>query len=57
LQQLDAAWVKTSSSQTFGARQHWIAAMEYAKQNGLQIKDNQSRWRLGEVTLDWLFVS
>ena len=57
LQQLDAAWAKTSSSQTFGARQHWIAAMEYAKENGLQIKDNQSRWRLGEVTLDWLSVN
>ncbi len=57
LQQLDAAWVKTSSAQTFGARQHWMAALEFAKENGLQIKDSQSRWRLGEVTLDWLSVS
>ncbi len=57
LNQLDIAWAKTSSAQTFGARQHWIAAIDYAKENGLAIKDNQSRWRLGEVTLDWLSVS
>ena len=56
LQQLDDAWNKTASAQTFGARQHWIAAMELAKQNGLQIEDNQSRWRLGEVTLGWSSV-
>jgi len=56
LEQLDIAWAKTSSAQTFGARQHWIAAMEFAKNNGLQIKDNQSRWRLGEVTIDWSAV-
>ncbi|MEY3696864.1 MAG: hypothetical protein RJA41_514 [Actinomycetota bacterium] len=57
LHQLDKAWAKTSSAQTFGARQHWIAAMDYAKANGLALKDNQSRWRLGEVTLDWSSVS
>jgi hypothetical protein len=53
LQQLDEAWFKTSSTQTFGVRQHWIAAMDLAKQNGLQILDNQSRWRIGEVTIAW----
>lgn len=57
LAQLDVAWVKTAAIHTFGARQHWIAAMEYAKENGLQIKDSQSRWRLGEVTLDWQSVN
>lgn len=55
--QLDDAWAKTSASSAFGARQHWIAAIEKAKNDGLQIKDNQSRWRLGEVTLDWLSVN
>ena len=56
LKVLDEAWAKTSSLQTFGARQHWIAAIELAKESGLQITDNQSRWRLGEVTLDWQSV-
>lgn len=56
LTQLDEAWIKTAGVHTFGARQHWMAAIEFAKQNGLQITDNQSRWRLGEVTLDWSSV-
>ena len=57
LEKLDDAWAKTSAASTFGARQHWIATIEKAKNDGLQIKDNQSRWRLGEVTFDWLSVS
>ena len=56
LERLDEAWAKTSAASTFGARQHWIATIEKAKSDGLQIKDSQSRWRLGEVTFDWLSV-
>ena len=53
LQLLDAAWQKTAASATFGARQHWIATLEHATANGLITLDNESRWRLGEVTLPW----
>jgi hypothetical protein len=57
LDQLDDAWNRTASASTFGARQHWIATLEYATTHGLETLDSVSRWRLGEVTLPWVAVS
>jgi len=53
---LDDAWIRTSSTATFGARQHWIAMLEYATAHGLVTLDSVSRWRLGEVTIAWAVV-
>lgn len=57
LEQLDDAWNRTAAMSTFGARQHWIATLEYATAHGLVTLDSPSRWRLGEVTLPWAAVS
>ena len=57
LQILDDAWMRTAPTSTFGARQHWIATLEYATTHGLETLDSVSRWRLGEVTLPWAVVN
>lgn len=57
LKQLDDAWERTASYHTFGARVHFVEALQYATAHGLQTIDNQSRWRLGEVTVPWAVVS
>ena len=56
LQILDDAWERTSHQSSFGARQHWIATLEYATTHGLVTSDSVSRWRLGEVTIPWEVV-
>lgn len=53
LQLLDAAWERSAPHSTFGARQRWLETLKYATEQGLQTLDNQSRWRLGELTLPW----
>lgn len=57
LKLLDEAWERTSSYQTFGARVHFVEMLQYATAHGLHTLDNQSRWRLGEVTVPWAVVS
>ena len=56
LRMLDDAWERTSHQSTFGARQHWIAALEYATAHGFVTLDSVSRWRLGGVTIPWAAV-
>jgi len=53
---LDDAWLRTSAQSTFGARQHWLSACEYATAHGLVTLDTPSRWRLGEITVPWAAV-
>lgn len=54
---LDDAWLRTAAQRTFGARAHWVAAVEYAVAHGLATMDDRDRWRLGELTLPWAAVS
>lgn len=57
LAKLDDAWVRTASHATFGARAHWVAAIEYAVAHGLTTLDDRARWRLGELTLPFAEVA
>lgn len=57
LEQLDDAWERCVGHAPFGARQRWIETLKYATSHGLETLDNQSRWRLGEVTVPWHVVA
>jgi hypothetical protein len=52
----DAAWATAAPLATFGARQRWIAACDQLS-NNWPVLDNKSRWRLGELTIDWAAVA
>ncbi len=57
LNELDAAWLKNSSLSTFSAAQRWIATCRDLKNAGWPITNNQKRWALGELTLDYEAVA
>jgi hypothetical protein len=56
LQEFDKAWLGNSALIPFGARQRWVATVE-ALCSSYPILDNKIRWRLGEVSIPWEFVS
>ena len=53
LKDLDEAWFRNSSLATFSAAQRWIATCRDLKNSGWPIINNQKRWALGELTLDY----
>lgn len=57
LKDLDEAWFRNSALSTFSAAQRWIAACRDLKNSGWPIKNNQKRWALGELTLDYEAVA
>ncbi len=57
LAQLDRAWQVQAPLGAFGARQRWVAAVTSLKQGGLPVLHDQSRWRLGEITVPWNLVA
>ncbi|MEN9711367.1 MAG: hypothetical protein RL441_1359 [Actinomycetota bacterium] len=57
LSRLDDAWERCAGHATFGARQRWIETIKYATSQGMPTLDNQSRWRLGELTVPWSLVA
>ena len=57
LKDLDEAWLKNSSLSTFSAAQRWIATCRDLKNSGWPITNNQKRWALGELTLDYEAVA
>ena len=54
---LDRAWEVHTALGVFGARQRWLATIGAIRQSGWPVLGNQSRWRLGEVTLPWPAVA
>jgi hypothetical protein len=48
----DAAWDVHAALSVFSPRQRFIAAVQTLRDAGWPIRDNESRWRLGEVTVD-----
>ena len=42
---------------SFGVRQRFLAAVEAVRAEGWPVADGPSRWRLGEVTVDWSAVA
>lgn len=57
LQAFDRAWNQHASLIPFGARHRWVSAIETLVQEGYDVWDNKSRWRMGEITLPWSVVA
>ena len=57
LRELDDAWFKNSGLSTFSPAQRWIATCKDLKNSGWPITNNQKRWALGELTLDFEAVA
>jgi len=53
LKELDDAWNKNSGLSTFSPAQRWIATCRDLKNSGWPITNNQKRWALGELTLNF----
>ena len=57
LNDLDEAWFRNSGLSTFSPAQRWIATCRDLKNSGWPITNNQKRWALGELTLDFEAVA
>lgn len=57
LQSLDRAWDHAAHHASFGVRQRFLAAVGSVRDDGWPVTDGPSRWRLGEVTVDWSAVA
>ena len=53
LAELDRQWAVAAPLAVYGASQRWIAAVEALRAAGWPVRDGRTRWRLGELTLDW----
>ncbi|CAN5406033.1 hypothetical protein BH09ACT4_BH09ACT4_15720 [soil metagenome] len=56
LDELDRAWAHAAPLAVYGASKRWIAAVESLRADGWPVRDGRTRWRLGELTLDWAAV-
>lgn len=54
---LDKQWLTHAPLSNFGATQRWIATAQGMKDAGWPILGGKSRWRLGEITVDYAAVS
>jgi hypothetical protein len=54
---LDRLWAVNVGLGSFSAMQRWVATVRGMKELGWPVRDNQSRWRLGEITVDWAAVA
>ena len=57
MSELDRAWKTHAPLGSFGASQRWVATVETMKATGWPVHAGRTRWRLGEITLDWSAVS
>lgn len=55
--ELDFAWTTHAALSSFGATQRWVATVETMKANGWPVRDGRTRWRLGEITVDWASIA
>jgi hypothetical protein len=56
LTDLDRAWERSAASSSWGARQRFLAAIDQLRVTW-PLLDGPSRWRLGELTVDWAAVA
>ena len=54
---LDDAWERSAPLGTFGPVQRLLATVRAVKDAGWPVQGTASRWRLGEVTVDWAAVA
>jgi len=57
LTELDRNWAVAAPLAAYGASQRWVAAVEALRASGWPVHDGRTRWRLGELTLDWAAVA
>lgn len=57
LHQLDRLWAVHAPLAVYGPTQRWIAVVEGLRESGWPVRDGRTRWRLGELTLDWAAVA
>lgn len=57
LRALDRTWQHHAGLGAFGASQRWIATASAMKEAGWPILGGKSRWRLGELTVDYSAVA
>jgi hypothetical protein len=50
---LDKLWATNAGLGAFSPAQRWIATVRAMRDRGWPVHDNQSRWRLGEITVAW----
>jgi hypothetical protein len=55
--ELDRAWKTQAPLSSFGASQRWVATVETMKASGWPVQGGRTRWRLGEITVDWEAVA
>ena len=56
LADLDRAWARSAPQSSWGARQRFLAAATEVRERW-PLLDGPSRWRLGELTVDWTAVA
>ena len=49
----DRAWASNAGLAVFSPRQRFIAAARQLRDSGWPVADNEQRWRLGELTVDY----
>ncbi|MEP6843852.1 MAG: class I SAM-dependent methyltransferase, partial [Pseudolysinimonas sp.] len=57
LRELDRLWAVHVPLAVYGPTQRWIAVVEGLREAGWPVRDGRTRWRLGELTLDWTAVA
>jgi hypothetical protein len=57
LTELDRAWQVNAPLRDFGATQRWIGTVGALRDAGWPIRNGRTRWRLGELTVDWTAVA
>jgi hypothetical protein len=50
---LDDAWDRSAAHAAYGVRQRFVAAVHTVRAAGWPVTGSASRWRLGEVTVQW----
>ncbi|TLM75150.1 class I SAM-dependent methyltransferase [Pseudarthrobacter sp. NamB4] len=53
MQAMDRAWLECAPLASFGNRQRWQGMCRNLRDAGWPVQDGPSRWRLGELTVDW----
>lgn len=57
LTDLDRNWSIAAPLAVYGPSQRWVATVEALRASGWPVHDGRGRWRLGELTLDWVAVA
>jgi hypothetical protein len=54
---LDRQWAVHAPLSVYGPSQRWIAVAESLRGSGWPVRGGRSRWKLGELTIDWAAVA